>query len=103
MPSSTTPMPQWAFDGINGPPRELNQYVREVQSYTCDTDCNFHPTRASYWYIGETPEPEFNPMYHECVERLGEFLDVRSIILYFDRYASGGHASYGEIFQESAF
>lgn len=28
---------------------------------------------------------------------------MRNIIVHFDRHASGGHSSYGEIFQDSAF
>lgn len=49
------------------------------------------------------PEPEFDPVYNECIERLGEFTNVRNITIHFDRHASGNHSSYGEIFQDSEF
>jgi hypothetical protein len=116
MPSCTTPMPQWAFDKLTGPPgydsrmfknilldATLKQYVREVQIYTCDIGCDFHPARARYWYGGYIPELEFDPLYHECVGRLGEFPDVRNITIHFDRHASRGQSSYGKILQDSAF
>lgn len=116
MPSSITPMPQWAFDSLLGPPgydacmfknilmsATLNQYVKEVHIYTCNTDCDFHPARVGYWYSGDAPDPKFVSIYHECVERLVEFPNMRSITVHFDRHASGGHFSRGEIFQESPF
>jgi hypothetical protein len=50
--AAASPTPQWAIDGFPGPPSydarlfrnilqdaTLNKYVREVQIYTCETDC----------------------------------------------------------------
>jgi hypothetical protein len=50
--AASSPTPQWATDGFPGPPNydarlfrnilqnaTLNKYVREVQIYTCKTDC----------------------------------------------------------------
>lgn len=50
--AASSPTPQWATDGFPGPPNydarlfrnilqdaKLNKYVREVQIYTCETDC----------------------------------------------------------------
>jgi hypothetical protein len=55
------------------------------------------------WFDGDFPRPEFDPVYHECINRLGEFPNVRNIAIHFDRHANGCRPSYGDVFQDRNF
>jgi hypothetical protein len=55
------------------------------------------------WFDGNFPCPEFDPVYHECINRFGEFPNVRNITIHFDRHANGCRPSYGDVFQDSDF
>jgi hypothetical protein len=55
------------------------------------------------WFDGTFPRPEFDPVYYECIDRIGEFPKVRNITIHFDRHANGCRPSYGDVFQDSAF
>src|SRR5690242_1810928 len=57
-----------------------------------------HPQLASELYRDDWPLPEFAPIYHECIERLGEFPNLQSITVHKDR-----HNSNSEPFQDHNF
>lgn len=42
---------------------------------------------ARRWFDGSWPRPIFDPLYHECIRRLGELPNVRSVSVNFDRHA----------------
>ena len=48
------------------------------------------------------PTPRFDDAYHECIKRLGEFPNIRSITVHFDRHAGQHRGEYG-ILQDQKF
>ena len=107
--------PQWALDHLPGPPGydahsykcilqhdTLSVYAREIQVYTCETHCDHHPSVANRLYEESMPPPNFHPIFHECIRRLGEFPNIHNITIHFDRHVS--HADYDEdVFQHQDF
>jgi hypothetical protein len=55
------------------------------------------------WFDGDFPRPEFDPIYHECINQLGELPNLRSITIHFDRHANGCRPSFGDVLQDSDF
>jgi hypothetical protein len=53
------------------------------------------------WHRGTYPVPNYDPRYHECIRRLKEFPNLRSVIVHFDRHAGEDHAR--DIFQKPDF
>jgi hypothetical protein len=46
-----------------------------------------HPAWSQRWFNEAWPLPKYGTTYHECVKRLGEFPNVRSVVVHFDRHA----------------